>query len=134
MQQTRTTVFITDRFTALHRWAAAPAIVWFLSVPHRHVFHVRCELRVTHSDRDIEFFMAKQKLHEILQAWDSDTYKDVHEMSCEMFAHVILQQMRGFFPTCFRVEVSEDGENGSVVEIPNEPVNYNTTIGDSNVG
>lgn len=81
----------------------------FLRDRHRHLFHVRVEWRVSHEDREREFFLEKWQLHR-----DISTLKDLAEeegdWSCERWAREILE-MTG----AFRVEVSEDGENGAVV-------------------
>lgn len=106
-------IFITDRFEALHQWPQAPEEVAFLRHPHRHVFHVEVMIAVTHSDRQVEFIMAKRTLSTILKTYYANKLSTA---SCEHFAEDIGKFMvhNGYAVT--QVEVSEDGENGAVVE------------------
>ena len=114
-------IWITDRFTRLHHWPDAPADVGFLRHPHRHVFVIRVWIKVEHNDRDVEFFQAKRILRSICAEWD-DPYLEFEAVraSCEDIAEDILTKMRArYYSTCYKVEVSEDGENGAeVVYVP----------------
>lgn len=105
------TVFCTTRFEASHSWPAAPDPVAFLRDPHRHEFHVRVEVRVDHDDRDIEFIMLKREVDRFIA-------EDLGEVnfSCEMYADAIKAHVEDEYGRPARVEVSEDGENGAIVE------------------
>ena len=104
-------VYIKTTFVAYHRYIDAPEEVAFLRNWHRHVFHVMVMVEVTHANRDVEFFTLKRKVEEYIDVW----FRDAHfELSCEQIATMIL---RDFEAKC--VEVSEDGENGAVVQAPN---------------
>ena len=107
-------VFCTLQVEGTHNWPNCPFDeVDYLRVPHRHVFHIKAFASVDHSDRDIEFIMLK---HQITNYIETRYYNpDVHlcvfgAMSCEMLA---LELISAFNLT--RCEVSEDGENGSIV-------------------
>ena len=102
-------VFGTLQFEAGHCWPDAPEAVSFLCNTHRHVFHIRFECPVTHSDRDIEFIMEKHKLQRFCDYHYHG--KDIGSTSCEMIAEDILQE----FPEISSVTVSEDNENGATV-------------------
>lgn len=71
------------------------------------MFHVTAEKVVKHVDRDIEFITLKNKLMAYAKAWAPHAT----EWSCETWA---LRMMRSF--NLSRVTVSEDGENGAIVE------------------
>lgn len=102
-------VFATTTFEGFHCWPTAPDEVAFLRVRHRHVFHVRVEWVVNHDDRDIEFILAKRRVDVLLQQHRLDA--DRATWSCESWAAWLLETLGAV-----RVEVSEDGENGAVVE------------------
>lgn len=112
-----TTIWVTAQFEALHFYKDAPAAVDFLRHPHRHVFHVRVEMRVTHDDRDVEFITFKHWLEHRLSVIRG---KSPFQMSCEMIADSIIQEMRvaRIWPMRWvKVDVSEDGENGGSVTL-----------------
>jgi hypothetical protein len=82
--------------------------VAFLRERHRHVFHVRGELEVTHTDREVEFILLKRELERVIASINGET---TLEWSCEHWALYLLGALQ-----LDRVEVSEDGENGAIVE------------------
>lgn len=107
-------VFATTRFEGFHRWPAAPEEVAFLRDLHRHVFHVRVEVEVQHDDRDVEFILLGRRVKGEVQAILAT--QDTSCWSCERWARELVQRL----DLC-RCEVSEDGENGSVVERVDHP-------------
>jgi hypothetical protein len=121
------TIFVTFQKEGIHCYPAAatdPALatgdeydVSFLGSPHRHIFHFRVAIDVFHTDRDIEFIQFKR--------WLENLYKDailaLDYKSCEMMADDLYVQIAGRYPDRnVTIEVSEDGENGCVI-------NYNLT-------
>ena len=106
----KTRVFATTRFEGFHLWKDAPEEVNFLRLRHRHVFHVRAEREVSHDDRDVEFILFKREVERVIrQAQQSPA---VETWSCERWATYLLERLG-----LIKCEVSEDGENGAVVEI-----------------
>lgn len=100
-------VWVRSTFEAFHRWVDAPADVAFLRNYHRHLFHIKVGMEVTHLNRSIEFFQFKRKLDIFL----SEEYESqCMEKSCEMIATEILTHFDAFF-----VEASEDNENGATI-------------------
>jgi len=121
------TIFVTFQKEGIHYYPAAatdPQLatgdeydVSFLGTPHRHIFHFRVGIAVFHNDRDIEFIQFKR--------WLENLYKDailaLDYKSCEMIADDLYVQIAGRYPgRNVTIEVSEDGENGCVI-------NYNLT-------
>ena len=121
------TIFVTFQKEGIHCYPAAatdPQLatgdkydVSFLGTPHRHIFHFRVAIDVFHNDRDIEFIQFKR--------WLENLYKDailaLDYKSCEMIADDLYIQIAGRYPgRNVTIEVSEDGENGCVI-------NYNLT-------
>ena len=108
----RCSVFARFQFEAIHNWPNCPIeSVSFLRDLHRHMFHVEAHAHVYHDDRDIEFIMMKRRL----EAFIDETYpkneqghRVIGHTSCEMIARTIMER----FDTIFKVQVSEDGENG----------------------
>ena len=103
-------VFATFQFEGYHRWPEAPAEVDFLRSRHRHMFHVRVEKTVEHEDRNCEFIMLKHEAIETVEA-AKRTALDHETWSCETWARYLVDAMG-----LSKCEVSEDGENGAVVQ------------------
>jgi hypothetical protein len=116
-------IWVTFQKEGIHKYPAAltdPALatgdeydVSFLGYPHRHMFHFRVAIKVTHNDRDIEFIQFKR--------WLENLYKDnVIELdykSCEMMSDDLFDQIVAKYPgRDIKIEISEDGENGALVE------------------
>ena len=103
-------------FAAMHQWNDAPEEVKFLRNLHRHIFNVVATIPVNHDDRELEYFMVQRKVEkfidqEVLSVWD---YSTSCEMIAERICSFIVAEYDRFNVT---VEVNEDGENGSIVEI-----------------
>lgn len=107
----KTAVWVTHRFVAFHRWPNAPRGREYLAMPHRHLFHVRCEVEVLHDDRDIEF-------HDLLDVViGACPEENIGATSCEQAANWIASHVRQRWPgRSIICEVSEDGECGARVE------------------
>ena len=90
--------------------------VSFLGVPHRHIFHFKVWISVTHDDRDIEFIQFKR--------WLENCYNDgtleLNHKSCEMIARDLNETIKARYPGRETwIDVSEDGENGCFLKFPN---------------
>lgn len=87
--------------------------VSFLGYPHRHIFHFKVWISVTHDDRDVEFIQFKRWLENL---YNQGTLQ-LDYKSCEMISNdlydVISQQYPG---REVWIEVSEDLENGSFIK------------------
>ena len=116
-------IWVTFQKEGIHKYPAAltdPALatgdeydVSFLGYPHRHMFHFRVAIKVTHNDRDIEFIQFKR--------WLENLYKDdviqLDYKSCEMMSDDLFDQIVAKYPgRDIKIEISEDGENGAMVE------------------
>ena len=121
-------VVIRTQFEAIHRWATAPNEVDFLRSPHRHVFHVELRVKVTHTNRDIEFILLKRCVDDYLAQLQPE---HTLEWSCERYASelmglrfttthngvVTITNEANVPHVCAHyVAVFEDGENGSIVQ------------------
>jgi hypothetical protein len=116
-------IWVTFRKEGIHKYPAAatdPTLatgdeydVSFLANEHRHIFHFRVWLGVTHNDRDVEFIQFKR--------WLENLYKDstlsLDFKSCEMMSDDLYAQISQRYPSReIWIEVSEDGENGSFIK------------------
>lgn len=101
-------VFCTIQFVAGHCWPDAPDSHSYLRNLHRHIFHVKAWAKVKHNERDIEFIDLKERISKYLATWIQE---EMTNSSCETVAERIL----GHFPELYKVEVSEDNENGAIV-------------------
>lgn len=122
-QNAKRWIWVTFQKEGIHKYPAAlddPALatgdeydVSFLGYPHRHKFHFRVAISVTHNDRDIEFIQ--------FQRWLENLYKeDVIQLdykSCEMMSDDLFDQISAKYPgRDVKIEISEDGENGAFIE------------------
>lgn len=107
---------VTFQKEGVHKYPAAltdPRLkdVEFLGYPHRHMFHFRVRISVTHNDRDIEFILLKRELENLYQGTMNIDYK-----SCEMLAEELIHYIKlHYLDRYVEVEVSEDGENGAIL-------------------
>jgi len=116
-------IWVTFQKEGMHKYPAAltdPALktgdeydVSFLGYPHRHIFHFKVWIGVTHNDRDIEFIQFKR--------WLENLYKggvlQLDFKSCEMMSDDLYDAISSRYPDReIWIEVSEDGENGSFIK------------------
>ena len=111
-----TEVYCTLQVEGTHHWPKCPFDeVAYLTVPHRHMFHIKAYKLVNHDDRDVEFIMLKHKIEEYIggQYYDEKQKLCVFgARSCEMIAN----ELSTMFDLS-RCEVSEDNENGAIVYV-----------------
>jgi hypothetical protein len=116
-------IWVTFRKEGIHKYPAAatdPALatgdeydVSFLANEHRHIFHFRVWIGVTHNDRDIEFIQFKRWLEKLY----SDAILQLDYKSCEMMSDDLHDVISKKYPGReIWIEVSEDGENGSFIK------------------
>jgi hypothetical protein len=107
-------IWVTFQHEGIHCYPAAltdPKLesVMFLGYPHRHIFHFRVAITVTHDDRDIEFIMFKRELQSLFHS----EVLTLDSKSCEMIAIELHKYIAQTYPgRGYEVEVSEDNENG----------------------
>jgi hypothetical protein len=116
-------IFVTFQKEGIHKYPAAltdPALatgdeydVSFLGYPHRHIFHFKVWIGVTHDNRDIEFIQFKR--------WLENLYKEgtlqLDYKSCEMMSQDLYDSISQKYPNReVWIEVSEDSENGSFIK------------------
>lgn len=118
-------IWVTFRKEGIHKYPAAltdPNLatggdddVSFLGYPHRHIFHFKVSIEVTHDDRDIEFIQFKRWLEGLYSGGTlALDYK-----SCEMISNDLHAQIAARYPgRDVIIEVAEDGENGSITTYP----------------
>lgn len=102
---------VRTTFEGSHCWPGAPeGPEEHLRNTHRHLFHVTVWVEQRHDNRDIEYLGFKRWLDGELRTGE------LGARSCEMLADEIKDIVRRKTGTRVRVEVSEDGENGALVE------------------
>ena len=133
-------IWVTFKKEGIHKYPAAledPKLatggwddVSFLGYPHRHIFHFRVWIEVFHDDRDIEFIQFKRWLERLYSGEGANTASSTEGSeeqssansqvlvldykSCEMISDELFEQIADRYPgRTIRIEVSEDGENGS---------------------
>ena len=116
-------IWVTFQKEGIHKYPAAlddPALatgdeydVSFLGYPHRHIFHFRVAITVTHNDRDIEFIQFKRWLEKLY----TEKTLELDYKSCEMMSDDLFDKIAEKYPNrSVKIEVSEDGENGALIE------------------
>jgi hypothetical protein len=118
-------IWVTFRKEGIHKYPAAltdPNLatgdeydVSFLGYPHRHIFHFRVWLSITHNDRDVEFIQFKRWLEQLYSSTQGVLSLD--HKSCEMMSDELYDTISNKYPNReVWIEVSEDGENGSFIK------------------
>lgn len=127
MKVTSRNIWVTFQKEGIHLYPAAkddPALatggwddVSFLGVAHRHIFHFRVEISVTHNDRDIEFIQFKRWLESLY----SDGTLELNHRSCEMIAEELADVILSKYPKReLKISVAEDNENGATMHFADE--------------
>ena len=120
-------IWVTFRKEGMHKYPAAltdPDLatgdaydVSFLGYPHRHIFHFKVGIQVTHSNRDIEFIQFKRWIENLY----GEGQLNLDFRSCEMIAEELYDQIATKYPHReIEITVSEDGENGATLTFPSE--------------
>jgi len=124
MLKAKKMIWVTFQKEGLHKYPAAlddPRLatgdeydVSFLGYVHRHIFKFKVSIEVFHDDRDIEFIQFKR--------WLESLYADsgilaLDFKSVEMISDDLYLQINERYPSRdVIIDVSEDGENGSVTQ------------------
>lgn len=107
----KSSIKVKWQFAGFHCYPDAPENVSFLKDKHRHLFKCTAKIEVFHDDRELEFFTVQEQLSGLFNGVSSSG------MSCEMIARNICTYIsHEYFGRDIEVEVSEDGENSSIVE------------------
>ena len=137
MNQAERKIWVTFRKEGIHKYPAAatdPNLatgdeydVSFLANPHRHIFHFRVWLGVTHNDRDVEFIQFKRWLEKLYSS--NEGVLSLDYKSCEMMADDLYVQIAAKYPgRAVWIEVSEDGENGALIKYETHRPNLTVSI------
>jgi hypothetical protein len=116
-------IWVTFQKEGIHKYPAAatdPTLatgdeydVSFLANEHRHIFHFRVWISVTHDNRDIEFIQFKRWLEKLY----AEGTLQLDYKSCEMMSQDLYDSISNKYPDReVWIEVSEDGENGSFIK------------------
>jgi hypothetical protein len=108
-------IWITTQKEMFHKYPNAPDAVSFLRNEHRHIFKFKVYVEVVHNDRDIEFIMFKHEVETMINQLN----KNLKHKSCEMISNDLFKSIIKQYPNRhIKIEVSEDGENGSLYDYP----------------
>ena len=122
IRATNKSIFVTFSQEGIHKYPEAginPELqdVSFLQFPHRHIFKFKVEISVTSDNREIEFIQFKRWL---LQLYSTCSL-ELNNKSCEMMCNDLLETILKVYPgRSIKIEISEDGENGAIVEYVKE--------------
>lgn len=106
-----TFIKVTWDFVGFHKFHKAADNVAFLRDIHRHKFKCSAMIEVFHDDRELEFFTVQDELSSIFSRKSQDL------KSCEMIASDICDFiLKKYGERELLIEVSEDGENSSLVK------------------
>ena len=116
-------IVVRTSFEGIHCYPDAPQTVSYLKHPHRHLFKVEAKIGVNHNDRELEFICVKHKIDNdyIRPKLDDNGVWQMGRLSCEQVADDLVEFLTKEYGNLFirdryfSVEVSEDGENGAIV-------------------
>ena len=118
MKQLLTFIDVRFQFEGLHCWPEAPDEVFFLRNLHRHIFHVRARMNVSHLDREMEFILVKRQLEKYVKENFFEGGISLGRKSCEEMAGMLMHHIaEKYNRSMVLVEVSEDGENGAIMTL-----------------
>lgn len=111
-------IFITTQKAMMHYYPTPPADVRFLQNTHRHLFKFKVWIEVFHNERDLEFFLFQNFVEQVIT---NISKMGAQAHSCEAISDLLFVEIAGNYcttdrPRKIRIEVSEDGENGSYKE------------------
>ncbi len=99
-------IWVTFRKEGIHCYPAAATDtnlatgdeydVSFLAHPHRHIFHFRVWISVTHNDRDIEFIQFKRWLEKLYNS--EQAVLSLDHKSCEMMSDELYDMISNKYP------------------------------------
>jgi len=107
---------VRTEFEGYHYYPGAGEIderIRFLENEHRHQFKVEVKISVTHTDRELEFFLVKWALQDFIGSGNQN------HKSCEMIAEDILENhLVPLYGNSryYEITVSEDGESDGIIE------------------
>lgn len=116
-----TTALIWAAFSVpgTHYWPDAHEGREYLASEHRHLFHVRVEVRVTEDDRQFEFHdlaeLAETVVRETIANGEEGGMLTFGPRSCETLARELLTELAAMEVPVTGVSWSEDGEFGAVI-------------------
>lgn len=112
---------VVTKAVGFHYWSEAPEDVCFLRNRHRHYFGIKVAVKVSHGEREVEFFQLQRiiNLSVLPSAFPRNTEGEYEfgTMSCEHIAEVIATRLLDAGYGVISVVVSEDGENSGGVLI-----------------
>jgi len=117
-------IMIRTSFMGTHNWPEASQFegerINFLEYEHRHTFHIKASLSVNHSDREVEFFIFKDMINNIIEKLypiaQHELVRRLGRKSCETIAEEIITELRhDFEKNDITIEVWEDNEVGALV-------------------
>lgn len=125
MKEAKRMIWVTFKKEGIHKYPAAlddPSLatgdeydVSFLGYPHRHIFHFKVAITVTHNDRDIEFIQFKRWMEKLY----AEKTLELDYKSCEMMSDDLYEQITTKYTGReVHIEISEDGENGAHITYP----------------
>jgi hypothetical protein len=112
---------VRTSFVGVHFWKDAPDEVAFLRNLHRHVFKVSAMCEVSHTDRELEFFMVRQHIDTFIKGTFNAYHANMPDIlyigpaSCEMIATMVQQMLSDVYHRPFSVIIREDDENAGIV-------------------
>jgi hypothetical protein len=122
-------IMIKTSFRGFHCWPEASQFageeVKFLETSHRHTFHVKVELEVSHPDRAVEFFVLQKRVDDIIASlWPlSPMGYLLGRRSCETMCEEIIAALRSQqINDAITIEIWEDNEVGGRVKSYMKPV------------
>lgn len=105
-------------FYAKHKYKNAPKEVKFLRQLHPHDFDCIVWIEVFDEERELEFFLVREKLNKMIPRIKVFIAKQGYGVSCESIARFILAELQKEYSTNrgYKIRVSEDGKYAANIQ------------------
>jgi len=112
-------IYVTFQKAGFHKYPAATTDknlqdVSYLGDRHRHLFKFKVQIEVFHDDRELEFHQVLNFCESLFQEQLDIDFKSVEMLADDLYALLIVRYPQ----RDMKIEVSEDGECGCIVEYP----------------
>lgn len=112
-----TTIEANLTVPGLHYWPEPVEGREYLGEPHRHLFHVRAEVAVTHDERDVEFHDLGVIMRDAIDTYgpQSNGLHHFGPASCETLARKLFTDLEELNLNVVAVRWSEDAEFSATI-------------------
>lgn len=112
-------IWVRTQHIFYHKYPRAKEEISFLQNLHRHLLKVKVQIEVFTNDREIEFFRFQDRVQKTMNYLLDQNRIFGYSYSCEDVGEKLIKHLQSFATYKNRkiiATISEDGENGVVIE------------------